>query len=106
MLQQVAGSIVEHEAAPRRVYRSPLTVQFSVMDVAKVEVKAESNWIESTGKTSYRQELVFLDGEGEVLGSVLLFLTGPEVALPCGEMPPYFGAEEARPDPLTGESPF
>jgi len=80
--------------------------EFSVHNVREIRVSADAVPIEGQGM-AYWQRLSFLDAGGRKLGEVVLFLDGPDAALPLGDQPPYWGIESGRP-PATvdGGSPF
>ena len=82
----------------------PPTLGVSVFSVGRVAIEADSI-VDANGKIHHWQTLMFYDTKGAFLGSVYVDLASPDVAIPCGEMPPYFGAETATVDEL-GESPF
>ena len=78
----------------------------SVHGVEQIEVTANAT-LRDNGIPVYWQELCFRDGSGLSLGRVTLFLERPEVALPVGSLPPYWGQVLGKPlGLLDGEAPF
>ncbi|MCP3867752.1 MAG: hypothetical protein GY703_06590 [Gammaproteobacteria bacterium] len=78
----------------------------SVHDVQRIDVSANSV-IRDNGEPLYWQSLTFLDGKGQELGKVTVFLESPEAALPVGDQPPYWGLDLSEPPmAVDGKAPF
>lgn len=78
----------------------------SVHGIEQIEVTANA-MLRDDGSPLYWQELRFRDGSGLSLGRVTLFLERPEVALPVGSLPPYWGLDLGKPlGLLDGDAPF
>jgi hypothetical protein len=82
---------------------------FCVHRVSKIQVSADSAPVDYDDgrRSAYWQTLVFLDDEDRELGTVTLFLANPEVALPVGDQPPYWGIDPSKAlMVIDGEAPF
>jgi hypothetical protein len=82
---------------------------FCVHRVSKIQVSVDSAPVdfEDGRRIAYWQTLVLLDDEGRELGKVTAFLTSPEVALPVGDEPPYWGIDQSKAlVVIDGEAPF
>jgi hypothetical protein len=83
--------------------------EFAVHNVSKIQVEVNSAPVDYADwrRSAYWQTLVLLDDDGRQLGKVVLFLTSPDVALPVGDEPPYWGVDPCRAMvPVNGEAPF
>ncbi len=84
--------------------------EFAVHNVHEIRVSADATPVDFGAgalRPSYWQTLVLLDEQGEELGTVVLFLSDPTVALPIGDAPPYWGVDPSKaPLDRDGESPF
>ena len=79
---------------------------FTIHNVREIRVTADSAPVEGQGM-AYWQRLRFLDAEGRLLGEALLFLDGPDAALPVGDTPPYWGIDASQPLMVVdGQAPF
>jgi hypothetical protein len=80
--------------------------QFSAHSVNRIAVNANSALGES-GSVYWWQELDLFDEADRKIGRVVLFLTRPDVALPVGDQPPYWGMDLSKPLAMeNGEAPF
>jgi hypothetical protein len=83
-----------------------MCLSISVHQVARIEVSAVTSPLDRD-ITSWWQILTFFDQQGEKLGELVAFLESPDVALPIGDQPPYWGMDLNKPAGLMdGESPF
>ena len=87
-----------------------MSLQVSVYQVARIVVSANGAPLSDGSQTMcWWQELQLFDGGDALIGRVVLHLTRPEVALPVGDQPPYWGVDPRRVGALAlldGESPF
>ena len=80
--------------------------EFSVHGVHEIRVSADCRPREGGGMNHW-QQLVFFDASGHMVGEVVLFLDSPEVALPLGDQPPYWGIDPSKPlEVVDGQPPF
>ena len=79
--------------------------KISILDVHKIRVSANCGLLDDGGMCHW-QALVFLDEQGRELGEVVLYLDGPDAALPVGDQPPYWGADAGMPVAADGPAPF
>jgi hypothetical protein len=68
----------------------------TILNVAEIRAEANSG-ILPNGRPHYWQALVLLDAQGNDLGRITLHLDSPEVALPVGDQPPYWGIDLTKP---------
>ena len=87
-----------------------MSMQVSLYRVERIEVSANGAPLSDGSQTMcWWQELQLYDCDDALIGRVVLHLTSPEVALPVGDQPPYWGVDPRRLGALTlldGEAPF
>lgn len=79
----------------------PLSI--NVHDVAKIQVSADGRPFEHQGHMHWWQSLLLFDRHDTLIGEITLHLHHPEVALPVGDQPPYWGLDPQR-QPLVIEA--
>jgi hypothetical protein len=71
-----------------------MSLQVSVYQVARIEVSANGAPLSDGSQTMcWWQELQLFDGSDALIGRVVLHLKSPDVALPVGDQPPYWGVD-------------
>ena len=87
-----------------------MSMQVSLYRVERIEVRANGAPMSDGSQTMcWWQELQLFDGDDALIGRIVLHLSRPEVALPIGEQPPYWGIDPRQVGALArleGESPF
>lgn len=71
-----------------------MSLQVSFHRVSRIRVSADGRPLVSRdGQMCWWQSLELFDDQGTCLGQITLHLTRPEVALPTGDQPPYWGVD-------------
>jgi hypothetical protein len=87
-----------------------MSMQVSLYQVERIEVSANgAPMSDGSQRMCWWQELALYDRDDALIGRVVLHLTSPEVALPVGDQPPYWGVNPRQVGALAlldGESPF
>ena len=87
-----------------------MSMQVNWYQVERIAVSANGAPLSDGSQTMcWWQELQLYDCDDALIGRIVLHLTGPEVALPVGDQPPYWGVDPRQRGALAlleGESPF
>ena len=86
-----------------------MSPQISWHDVNRIQVSANGAALPNNQGMCWWQELELFDPDEVLIGRIVLHLKRPEVALPVGDQPPYWGIDPRRRGALAmleGEPPF